>query len=87
MDFSLTECPPKKSSLYSEVLFIYNLYLIAPINHPFINKKEIPLSKISKEIFIIGKHRSNSQKILEDKVINKESKLIGGASFLLMASK
>jgi len=76
IDFSLTENPIKNLSLYSEVLFTYNSYLIAPTNHPLSKKKKIPLASIGNETFIINKHRTHSQKILEDEIIKKQSKLI-----------
>lgn len=76
VDFSIAQHAPKKSSCCSDVLFTYNSYLIAPNDHPLAKKRKISPIKIAHETFIIDKHRSNSQKILEDKVLTKQSKLI-----------
>lgn len=77
VDFCILDgTPSKKSSLVVELLYPVSIVIIAPIHHPLTKKNKIPVDRLTKETFIISEHFSNSRKIVEEKILTEETRII-----------
>lgn len=60
-DIYIMSAPPKDIDVVQQVFLPNPLVVIAPLSHPLVNRKRIPLEKLSKERFILRESGSGTR--------------------------